>query len=209
MRTRLTALVAVLGMVLAACGGTSPEAAGPSEGIQVHGDWTIEVYNEDGSLDRSVAFKNAFQGETAMTTWLSHGSTVGPWSINMYSAVNEDWPCVNNDGVKSACNIMEQFDPPQTDTAHTTFTLSVTTDDRGGAIGADDSLVLGGAITASSTGEISIVQTTAAMCSIDDVWPACSGGSTDTFTYKELDAPIPVTEGQLIDVEVVISFTSG
>ena len=47
MRLKLVGLLAVLMMIVASCGGAVPEAAGPSEGIQVHGDWTIDIYNED------------------------------------------------------------------------------------------------------------------------------------------------------------------
>lgn len=43
MRYRLVGLAAVVALILASCGGGAPEAAGPAEGIQVHGEWTIDA----------------------------------------------------------------------------------------------------------------------------------------------------------------------
>lgn len=210
MRVRFVGLMALVALVVSSCGGASPEAAGPTEGIQVHGDWTIDVYNPDGSLDEHREFANAFQGETSLTSWLSHQRTVGPWRIDLYSADSTVWPCLNDAGEKRPCTIFEQFDPPQTDTSSVNYTLSVTTLDSD-SNGSDEAIVLGGSITASSAGEITIVQTSAALCSIADLWPTCTEAEaiTDTFTQKVLDTAIPVSEGQLIEVEVVISFTSG
>jgi hypothetical protein len=59
MRNRLVGIVAAIGMILTACGGATSDAAGPSEGIQVHGDWTIEIYNADGTLDERFEFSNS------------------------------------------------------------------------------------------------------------------------------------------------------
>lgn len=58
MRFRSIALLALLALATASCGGGAPMASGPSEGIQIHGDWTIDVFNEDGSLADHVEFSN-------------------------------------------------------------------------------------------------------------------------------------------------------
>jgi hypothetical protein len=68
-------------------GGQSASAV-PSEGIDVHGDWKIAIYNEDGSLDREYAFSNALRPtggdalghalhlpQTGNDWWLSFGDT--------------------------------------------------------------------------------------------------------------------------------------
>ena len=44
---------------------SDPGAGGPSEGLKVHGDWTIQVFNSDGSLAQSVQFENALRLEGA------------------------------------------------------------------------------------------------------------------------------------------------
>lgn len=61
MRIRAVGLVAVLALVLVSCGGGTPEAAGPSEGIGVQGAWTIDVYNPDGTLDENHEFDNGLR----------------------------------------------------------------------------------------------------------------------------------------------------
>ena len=42
-------------------GGDTQASAVPHEGIDVHGDWKVAIYNEDGSLDREYAFSNALR----------------------------------------------------------------------------------------------------------------------------------------------------
>ena len=36
-------------------------SAVPSEGIDVHGNWHVAIYNQDGTLDRQYAFENALR----------------------------------------------------------------------------------------------------------------------------------------------------
>jgi hypothetical protein len=40
---------------------TTSASAVPSEGIDVHGNWHVSIYNQDGTLDREYAFENALQ----------------------------------------------------------------------------------------------------------------------------------------------------
>jgi len=40
-------------------------AEGPSEGIKVHGDWTIDILDPDGTLVRRVEFENVLRSEGA------------------------------------------------------------------------------------------------------------------------------------------------
>jgi hypothetical protein len=51
------ALAAILAVPAAAA-----EKGGSGEGIKVHGDWTIEIRNPDGSLDSRHEIKNALAG---------------------------------------------------------------------------------------------------------------------------------------------------
>src|SRR5688572_769639 len=44
-------------------GEAAPPAGGPREGIQVHGAWTIAIYNSDGSLASLTEFENALHEE--------------------------------------------------------------------------------------------------------------------------------------------------
>jgi hypothetical protein len=59
----IAALALLVGVGYAARGGGGEEnervSGVPSEGIDVHGDWKIAVYNQDGSLDEEYTFSNA------------------------------------------------------------------------------------------------------------------------------------------------------
>ena len=84
------AAVALLALVLgsqpaARAGSDSPQPSGPSEGIKVHGDWTIEIRNPDGTVASRHVFKNALVpggGDTALARLL--GRTLAPfhWRVS-------------------------------------------------------------------------------------------------------------------------------
>lgn len=92
MRVRFVGLVALMALMLASCGGASPEAGGPSEGIQVHGDWTIDIYNEDGSLDEHVEFSNDLTDSAPETlaTFFARTRTIGSWAIVLNDTSGQD-----------------------------------------------------------------------------------------------------------------------
>ena len=48
------------------------ESGSESEGIKVHGDWTVEVTNPDGSLATRKQFANAFKGQHLVAGFLSY-----------------------------------------------------------------------------------------------------------------------------------------
>lgn len=64
-RVSLMLLFAGLATVTLACGGGGSSAPADdsvqAEGIAVHGDWRISIYNTDGSLDREYVFANALR----------------------------------------------------------------------------------------------------------------------------------------------------
>ena len=59
----------------------APRGAG--ERIQVHGQWTIEVRNRDGSVDRHVELENALvnDGPALLTALLTGTSVAGSWAL--------------------------------------------------------------------------------------------------------------------------------
>ena len=85
MRLRLIGPLAVLALLAVGCGGAVPEASGPGEGIQVHGDWTLDIYNEDGSLDQHVEFSNALLpgGASTIASIVSGNASIGSWAIRL------------------------------------------------------------------------------------------------------------------------------
>lgn len=64
MTTKFVGLLTVLVLVLSAC-GSSGTAGGPTEGIGVHGAWTIDIINADGTLDQHVEFENDLRASGA------------------------------------------------------------------------------------------------------------------------------------------------
>lgn len=197
MRVRLVGLLALMALVLASCGGVSPDAAGPSEGIQVHGDWTIDIYNEDGSLERHVEFDNSldFGGSLYLAELLAGVSSVGNWTIEFFELSG------------NVC--------PSTALGNCIIQATVSTEDLDpvGPAGAVDTVRLTGSAIVEADGVIDQVATRFATCAADVAPDSCSSdpASNYAFTGKALDAADQrsVSAGQTVQVQVDISFTSG
>jgi hypothetical protein len=67
-----------------------PSAKGAQEGIKVHGHWTIEVRNADGSMDKRVEFENGLclssatgfgGGDAIIVTSLTGANVPGSWVV--------------------------------------------------------------------------------------------------------------------------------
>lgn len=195
MRTRPIGLVAGLALLAAACGvsDAAPEASGPSEGIAVHGDWTIALYDPDGTLDDRVTFTNALHPDGALNLiglLTGDSGAVAYWAIGLGS---DTGPC------DPACWI----DPIEA-------TQEALADGR--------VVRVSGSTVVDSDGQIERVETGFGICA--RVEPSVcranlEGGivGTDQFrsmTEKDLGPDFPqVSAGQTVDVTVDISFTSG
>lgn len=194
MRVRLVGLVALIALVAASCGGAAPEAEGPSEGIQVHGDWTIDILNEDGSLDRTLEFENALVGGSFIVSVLDGSVTPGQWLVRFNGGASQG-PCLTSSPTFGDC----------------VFTATTETDLSSA------SLTLNASGTAETDGDIAIVDTKFAICGGGNVSPVdCLADYDPLFdngglavTEKALPEVQSVSAGQSIQIEVVISFTSG
>ncbi len=68
-------------------------ASGMNTGIKVHGHWTIDVLNPDGSLVKHVEFENALTlvGAETLPLILGRAATPGAWAIGLgYGAAGPD-----------------------------------------------------------------------------------------------------------------------
>jgi len=189
-RTRLIAALAVFVLLISAgCSAGQPQAAGPTEGIQVHGDWTIDVVNADGTLDRHIEFGNALtsDGASQLAGYLAGVSTPGQWFIDLDGS-SSNGPCATANPTFGTCEV-----------------VATASADGSGV------LTLNGSVTAQNDGEIADVATRTAFCSPsvspNDCTSTASVGAP--FTVRTLAAAESVTAGQAIQVEVVLSFTSG
>jgi hypothetical protein len=197
MRIKLVCVVALMALFLASGVRGAPETASPSEGIAVHGAWTIDVYNEDGTLDQHVEFSNALldSGGAALTSMLARQSSPGPWMVVLYNGA-QDAPC------PSFCRVGEAGWPDATESND--LTVQVVT-------GPPDVLRLAGSVTATQDGDVTSVRTWISPCDSATAPDNCAGGGAIVpFTDKTLDTPVlGITIGQTIQVQVDISFTSG
>lgn len=162
-----------------------------AEGIKVHGDWTIEVRNPDGTLVKRHVFKNALtsEGKLILTVLLGRTSgtsgtarvTFGRWFVTLLPLATGSDPCAA-DG-KPGCRMSEGQG------------LTVST-----ATGSE--VVFTGDFKADASGQIGVVGTGAELLvngnPTDDTW---------SFSQKSLESAISITAGQIVQVKVVVSFS--
>jgi hypothetical protein len=204
MKTHVTGVLAL--MFVAIAGLSVPAAAqpGPREGIKVHGRWTIEVRNPDGTL----ASRHEFNNSLVVSGGAGSGALVGllgrafrgirQWQIGLNGpADQENGPCGARDisrVFEASCRIEERLDGGAPAVGDLTVTVP----------GGLPHLVLSGAIRTTTAVPIVFVQTVIHPC-FD---AACSVPSLPRqFTSHQLATPIDIAPNQLIDVTVVLSFS--
>ena len=78
----LASLVTLLAFGTACGQALEPEPAA-SDGIQVHGHWTVTVTNPDGTVDAVHEFENALSPAHGLTSVLLGQNNVDFWSIGL------------------------------------------------------------------------------------------------------------------------------
>ena len=180
-------------------GGHEKSASGRTEGIKVHGHWTITVRNADGSVASRNEFENSLSpgtGSAALIQMLGRTATPGLWSINVFT--------VDSTGLEQVQSLFES--------ASTASALS--TRFRGLLVLADATgFHLSGTVKAAisqSTGVIGGVDTLLFLCPATAA-PATScsdaGLSYRPITSRFLSPEIPIQQNQSIDVTVTITFS--
>ena len=195
------AVVVLLAGVVAAGSAAWPIESGgeTQEGIKVHGHWTIEVSDPDGTLVERREFDNALHeeyGALALARVLARNRTVAFWEIELTSYAILPYFKVD---------IQEAGDPGTG--AHVFKTLTVEFVDSGDNPG---TIILSGTATAHQDGEISYVKTNLITVSPNQAPSATQFSGThwaSQFTETTLSPGVHVTEGQQVAVTVVISFS--
>jgi hypothetical protein len=79
------------------------ESGSGSEGIKVHGDWTVEVTNPDGSLATKKQFQNSFLGQHLVAALLSRDFEMARKmqfaivdAVNIDASLSNDAECMGN-----------------------------------------------------------------------------------------------------------------
>ena len=81
------------------CAWISPAAETASEGIQVHGHWTVTVSNPDGSVDAVHEFENDFTNSGTLTNILNSHTNVDAWAIGLSTEGDQlQFRCLNGIG---------------------------------------------------------------------------------------------------------------
>lgn len=164
-----------------------------SDGIKVHGHWTIDVRNADGSLAAHYEFENALANHLGASTFLngvlSRAKRVGRWQVSL--------PDQNGQP------LIWIVEPGTPGFAAEAQTLAVSTPTTGPNAG---KLVLSGHSTAPRAAQIDFVQSQTDDCPAPGDPAACIS-SAFAFSQKNLASPIPVAAGQIVQLTVVFSFS--
>ncbi len=81
----------------------------PKEGITVHGHWTIDVRQPDGTLVTHREFENALtaQGAALIADLLAGRVVPSNWRIGLVTENLDDSPCMENNGAPTSCTMWE------------------------------------------------------------------------------------------------------
>ena len=184
---------------------------GPShQGVKVHGNWTIEVRNPDGSLATHREFENSYitsiggGADGALPLFLGRQYSVGQWAVLLVGTICGD------SAHPTVCSVQEPGYPTNPSCCFNTLTLGLPS--SGANAG---KLVLAGNVTALLSGNIIGVQTTVTTCPFASAGCAFVNNSTGTnsvsFTSFDLTSPpstpVAVSAGQIVQVQVVVSFS--
>jgi len=181
----------------------SKSGGGPQEGIKVHGHWSIEVRDPDGSLVSHHEFENALvvgggpSSGDALLAGLLAGTygRVREWYVSLITNLTDlTGPCRYN-GQPTACILTQgttAVDPP----FFGGLLVGVPADAPG-------TLELSGRATVAATDPIGAVKTDVNFC-LDQ---GCTFARGFQFTRHVLSTPIQVAPGQIVNVTVRISFS--
>ncbi|UCE98033.1 MAG: hypothetical protein JSV74_01515 [Dehalococcoidia bacterium] len=175
-------------------------SGGLGEGIEVHGHWTIEVRNPDGSLEGSYEFENELIGNERLAEFLAREYSVGAWMLGAgYHIAGEGpWYDPATPSQNEDCKIVE---------AGSGFTpnpwvfenLTVSTNNS-------IVLTLNGMAIAQRDGTINVVRTYVARLAAT-LPPAIDPGMGYFPFTQTVITEISVNEGQYVVFTVVMSFS--
>lgn len=210
---------ATAAMTFAVMTWLAPQPGGPSQGplavatypdgpaghgadtIQVHGQWTIEILDPDGSLVSRNQFENSLAagGAAALADLLGRRITTGYWNILLANGLSleEPHPC------GAPCRIYEG-ELGRSAAGREFGNLTASSE--------DGELVLDGTAVVSEDSHIVIVTTSNSFCR-SSLSPDTCGSSdrlfTDTITLtSKVIEPIDVAPDQRINVVVRIRFSA-
>ncbi len=193
-------------------------SAVPSEGIDVHGNWHVSIYNQDGTLDREYAFENALRPGAG--TFLgqalnnlkpdgSHSATVLYWTVGFGEL--DGTRTLNGDPLPglAPCSVFAD----DVSNSNTSFTRGCfLTDDptHNGEPGfgplseasIDGGIRLSGSVAATQAGSVNYVETQLMIAHETGLVDGSAFTGTDVGPFENIEA------GQIIQVQVDITFAT-
>jgi hypothetical protein len=175
--------------------------SGPNESIEVHGHWTIEVRNPDGSLEESYEFENELTGNERLAEFLAREYSVGAWMVEAGYHIIGESPFYDP-GDASPNNKYGRIVEEAAGVTPTPWTFQNLTVSTNNSI----VLTLNGMAIAQRDGFINHVKTYVARLSAT-VPPAIDSGLGYYPFTQTIIGEMPVSAGQYIVFTVVISFS--
>jgi hypothetical protein len=175
---------------------------GKHEGIKVHGHWTIEVRNPNGTLVSHREFENSLTaglngGSQGLAVVLGHQATVGGWSVFLYNS---------NGGCGGICVISENYPGSTAGSQSNNLTVTVTPNPSTGV----SILTLTGSMSAPAAFQINGVATQFLSCPPSLSPQACFAigiPAPNAFSLTSAYLTQSVQSGQIVAVTVVLSFS--
>jgi hypothetical protein len=182
--------------VAAAAKGASAAGKDPNAiGVQVHGQWTIQVRSKSGRVVRTAHFHNDLTavGASQIARVLDHTTSLGGWTVELFGT---NQPC----GGRNACDIAEPNIAPASFNGSPSYNLTVTSISGG--------FELEGTAVPDHDTNLTQVWTILAQCPIATAHPDCTGANDwGQVTTRILPAMIPVTAGQQVLAKVDLTFS--
>jgi hypothetical protein len=196
----------VIMTAVAIVAGAAPGLAqGPREGIVVHGNWTLEVRNRDGSLAERRQFENSLfeDGGKVLAQVLGRERSMGFWTVKVLGGIGGA-----RFGPSTDAWLLEPNDTLDQNAGAVFKNLKVGFDSTFGK------LVLRGSVTPTGAGYVTDVLTSVKAscltpeCTTRD--PRVGSSFTGTQIRNDIRVPTPLhlEVDQTLVVTVTISFTS-
>ena len=201
---------------------SKPTDEGGKEGIKVHGHWTIDVKNPDGTLAQHHEFENSFQpgGSIAIIQLITGIAIPGDMGIGVTSPTGQTPPC--GPSQQSICLMVRSLkDEPGTSFCVSLAVCSVNLTSATSFTALPYTLTYAGSFQASQAGSITGVQSFLGSCvqsptGLETVSPAtCTAGNLSNtqsstsyaiFSSTTINA-VAVTVGQIVQVSVAFTFS--
>jgi hypothetical protein len=190
-------------LAVSTVGRAAERRHGPSEGIKVHGHWTLEIRNPDGSVASRHEVENELVvmvggGNSLLAGLLANYYSDPIWTISLWGP-NSTGPCLHESSPDMwPCRITESRAPFSGTEYSKNLVLGMPLVGPAPLMRPVGTLQLSGSTVAAHDSSI---------VSMDSTWYVAAKNHHGSFTMKALTPAIELRAGQIIQVKVVFSFS--